>query len=122
MDPGTYGAAFHTDALSAWKAAGDITNVPRMDNSKGGVFNAQSTRFLTDASYLTVRTVSLSYELPKSIVSKLTASNARFFMSGENLGIFTKRKGMNAQQAFTGVTSNAYVPAKIFTVGINVNF
>jgi hypothetical protein len=122
MHTGTYGTALHVDALRAWKKAGDITDVPRMDNSKGGVFNAQSTRFLEDASFLNVRSLSLAYNLPLSLVSRIQASNARFFVNGENLQWFSARKGMNVQQNFTGVTSNAYVPAKVITVGVNVNF
>jgi hypothetical protein len=36
--------------------------------------------------------------------------------------LFSARKGMNVSQAFTGVTSNAYTPARILTAGINVTF
>jgi len=122
MGTGTYGNAMHVDALKSWQKAGDITNVPRMDNSKGGVFDAQSSRWLTSASFLNIRSVSLSYNLPKSIIGKVNASGARIFVSGENLQWFSARKGMNVQQTFTGVTSNAYVPARVVTAGINVNF
>jgi TonB-linked SusC/RagA family outer membrane protein len=122
MHTGTYGTALHVDALKAWQKPGDITNVPRMDNSKGGVFDAQSTRWLIDASYLNIRNVSLAYSLPSSLMSKISSAGARVFVSGENLYWFSKRKGMNVQQSFTGVTSNAYVPARVVTFGLNVNF
>jgi TonB-linked SusC/RagA family outer membrane protein len=122
MHAGTYGTALHVDALKAWQKPGDVTGVPRMDNSKGGVFDAQSTRWLIDASYLNIRNISLAYKLPSSLMSKISSAGARVFISGENLYWFSKRKGMNVQQSFTGVTSNSYVPARVVTFGLNVNF
>ena len=122
MGAGDFGSAFHTDILKAWQKPGDITGVPRMDNSKTGVFDVASDRWLTDASYLNLRNVSLSYLLPNSILGRVHASNARVFLNGENLGWISARKGMNVQQSFTGVTSNVYVPARVLTAGINVNF
>jgi len=122
MSPGTYGNSLHTDALNAWKKPGDITEIPRMDASKTGVFDAQSSRWLIDASFLNFRNVNIAYNLPLNLISKIQATGARFFINGENLAWFSKRKGMNVQQAFTGVTSNVYVPARVITVGLNVNF
>jgi hypothetical protein len=122
MDPGTYGTALHKDMLNRWTHAGQETNVPRMDNSKGGVFDAQSSRWLTDASFLNVRSITLSYQLPKFIISKMQAQNASVYIGAENVFLFSKRKGMNVNQAFTGVTSNVYTPARIITGGITVNF
>lgn len=122
MHAGTYGTALHKDALRAWKNAGEITDVPRMDNSKTGVFDVASTRWLIDASFLNIRNMSLAYTFPTPVLSKINASSARVFVSGENLQWFSKRKGLNVQQSFTGVTSNTYVPARVLTVGLNVNF
>ena len=46
--------------------------------------------------------------------------NVRVYLSGDNLWLSASRKGLNPTQSFTGVTSNAYVPARVVTVGINV--
>jgi TonB-linked SusC/RagA family outer membrane protein len=122
MSAGTYGSAYHVDALRAWKNPGDITDIPRMDAAKGSVFDAQSDRWLIDASFLSVRNVSFGYNIPTALASKIQAGSVRVFINGENLGWFSKRQGMNVQQTFTGVTSNVYVPARVITAGINVNF
>ena len=108
--------------LKRWQNPGDITNVPRMENSKTGVFDAASSRWLTGGSFLNVRTITLSYDFGKSILSKINASGMSLYVSGENLYLFAKRKGMNVNQAFSGVTSNAYTPSRIITAGLNVNF
>lgn len=122
MSVGTYGTALHTDILNAWQRPGDITSVPRMDNGRTGDFNGgTSTRWLTDASYINIRTVTLSYQLPGSISNRININNARFYVTGENLRLFSARKGMNPQNAFSGVTGSGYPPARIITVGIQAN-
>ena len=123
MTAGNYGVALHADLLNRWQKPGDITNVPRMDFNKLTDFGAgTSTRWLTDASYLSVENVTLGYELPREVLYKINATSAKFFISIDNLAFKVARNGMNPAQAFTGVTSNVYVPARTFTVGINVNF
>lgn len=122
MHAGSYGTALHTDILNRWQKPGDITDVPRMENAKTGIFDAASTRWLVDASFLNIRSLTLSYTVPSSIYSKINATGASFYISGENLHLFSKRKGMNVNQAFSGVTSNVYTPSRIISVGLNFNF
>ena len=55
------------------------------------------------------------------MVSRLSLTGAQIFVSAENLAFFSKRKGMNNQQAFSGVTSNAYPPARVISGGLIVN-
>jgi hypothetical protein len=121
MHAGTYGSALHTDILKRWQNPGDITDVPRMDNGQTARFGAQSDRWLVDASYINLRTISLSYSLPASFLSKAHVSSARVYISGENVLMLSKRKGLNAAQAFTGVTSNVYSPSRVITAGLNIS-
>jgi hypothetical protein len=123
MSAGNYGGALHEDILNRWQKPGDITNVPRMDAGaqRATDHNATSSRWLTDASFLNLRALTLSYNLPASLTSRLGISNSQFFVSGENLFFSSKRRGMNNQQAFSGVTSNAYPPARVISAGISVN-
>lgn len=121
MSSGTYGAALSTDILNRWQKPGDNANVPRMDAGRTTDFNTASSRWLIDASYLNIRMVSLAYSLPASLISRWDISNVQLFVSGENLGFFSKRKGLNNQQHFSGLTSNAYSPATIISAGITLN-
>ena len=122
MSSGTYGGALHTDILNRWQKAGDVTNVPRLDVGRTTDFNAQSSRWLIDASYMNIRTVTLSYGVAKSLASRLKINGGQVFVSAENVAFFSKRKGLNNQQAFSGVTSNAYPPARVLTAGVSFNF
>jgi hypothetical protein len=121
MSSGTYGAALSTDILGRWQKSGDITNIPRMDAGRTTDFNTPSSRWLIDASYLNIRAVSLAYSLPSSLTSRLNISTAQFFISGENLGFFSRRKGMNSHQSFSGLTSNAYPTSTVVSAGLNLH-
>jgi len=124
MSAGTYGAALHKDILKRWQKPGDITNVPRMDAGAQRLtdHNGASSRWLTDASFLNIRSISLTYSLPQSLVSRFKITNAQLFVSAENVLFSSKRVGMNNQQAFSGVTSNAYPPARVVSGGVTLNF
>ena len=114
-----YHNAKSVDILSRWQNPGDITNVPRMDAGRTADFDAASDRWLIDGSYLNVRTVTLSYTLPKKIAQKLYFSNTQMYVSGENFFILSKRSGMNAQQNFGGTTSNVYSSTKSLVFGLS---
>lgn len=120
MSSGTYGGALHTDILKRWQQPGDVTYVPRLDAGRITDFNATSSRWLVDASYFNIRNISLAYTLPKTMTSRLSITSAQFFVSAENVAFFSERTGLNNQQAFTGVTANAYPPARVITAGLSL--
>ncbi|MFB6455710.1 SusC/RagA family TonB-linked outer membrane protein [Chitinophaga sp. Hz27] len=121
MSSGNYGGAVSTDILNRWQKPGDITNVPRMEQRQTTNFNAASSdRWLTSASFLNFRSLKLGYTVPASFLETAHLKGANVFVSGENLGVITARKGMNPSQAFTGVTSNGYLPARVVSAGLNI--
>ncbi len=121
MHAGTYGASLHKDMLQRWQKPGDVTNVPRMDNAQTTIFGATSSRWLTDASFFNIQNITLSYDLlNKTVLNNLRLTSARFYITAENVRMFTNRSGMNPGQAFSGVTSIGYIPARVMNVGINV--
>ncbi|HCC70301.1 MAG TPA: hypothetical protein DEQ09_04000 [Bacteroidales bacterium] len=122
MSSGTYGTGYSIDILNRWQEPGDITDVPRMDDTQTSNFNATSSRWLTDASFLNLRNLVLSYDIPENLTRRLGMTRARVYFSGENLFLINARKGMNVQQNFSGTTSNVYTPNRVITVGVNVNF
>ncbi len=108
--------------MNRWQQPGDITDVPRMDPNNTTDFDATSDRWLTDASYLNLKRVNLSYNLPESILNSIGVSNALVYVSGENVFTSNARKGMTIQQNFNGTVNNVYTPSRIVSVGLNVKF
>ena len=114
-----YHSAKSSDILQRWVNPGDVTTIPRMDNGRTADFDAASDRWLIDGSYLNIRTVTLSYQIPRSFLSKYKIDNANIYVSGENFLMLSRRSGMNVQQNFGGTTSNVYSPAKSLVLGIS---
>ncbi|MEN5235515.1 TonB-dependent receptor [Sphingobacterium faecium] len=121
MGTASFGKAYHADALNAWTTENTTSNIPRLDASNSANINAASTRWLIDASYISFRNVNFSYSLPKNLLSKIDVSSARIFFAGENLGLISKRTGMNPSEAFDGTNSSTYLPNRMFSLGINLS-
>ncbi|MEO9022740.1 MAG: SusC/RagA family TonB-linked outer membrane protein [Ginsengibacter sp.] len=122
MGAGNYGEAMHVDMLQRWQKPGDKTNVPRMQNNAIGISDAGSDRWLLNSSFLNVRSINFSYDIPAKLIEKINAHGATIFVGAENVSLFSHRKGTNINQSFNGTNSNVYTPARIVTAGINVNF
>jgi len=121
MHTGAFGSAWSSDINNRWQKPGDVTNVPRLQNSYTAA-TAASSRYLTDATFISLRNLTLSYNFPVSIAQKLDMSALRVFATGDNLGLVSKRKGMDPQQSFGGTTDFTYVPSRIISFGVNVTF
>ncbi|MFT3826613.1 MAG: TonB-dependent receptor [Chitinophagaceae bacterium] len=117
MYRGTYGRAIHRDQLKRWQKAGDETAVARRAT---GTSMYDSDQWLTNATYFNLRSVTLTYTVPKLLLGKANMQSARIYLSGENLLITSKRKGLDPTQTYTGAPSYTYAPARIVTLGVNV--
>ncbi|WP_187774852.1 TonB-dependent receptor [Pedobacter sp. BS3] len=117
MYRGSAGRALHVDALKRWRNPGDVTSVPKRTT---GTSMYDSDRWLTDASYLNLRTAAVTYSLPKKFISRYGIQSARAYVSGENLFITSARKGMDPTQTYTGSPSYTYAPSRIISFGLNV--
>ena len=83
-----------------------------------------SDRWLTNASYLVCKNISLSYSLPKSLVSGWNCGITGIAINAgvENLFTLTARRGMNPQFNFTGGSDDTYVTSRVFNFGVTFNF
>ena len=127
--------ALHKDVLKGWTAeqatatdAIDRNGVPKLSDAPVIVsgleadLNSTSSRWLTSASYLILKNINLSYQLPKELVRKAGIENVMLTLTCENLFTLTSRKGMNPQQNFAGTQSATFVTPRIFSAGVNIKF
>lgn len=84
------------DQLQAWKNPGDVTMVPEARAFYANGVNASS-RYLTDGSYLRLKSATLSYSLPQSILRKARVDKIRVYVRGQNLFTSTKYKGWDPE-------------------------
>ena len=122
MSVGSLGSAFHVDLLNSWHQAGDETDIPRIDMGRNNYLNPTSSRWLTDASYLNIRNITLSYAFPKRVAELVDLAGIRVYGSVENAHLFCARKGMDPQYNFGGTSYNDYSPARTMSVGLALQF
>lgn len=126
------------DQLDRWQNPGDVTSVPRavlfdiprpgLDYSTGGA--GESSRFLSDGSYVRLKTVTLGYNLPTSLVNKAFLQSTRIYFSAVNLLTFTDYKGWDPEVNADYLAGNigqgndfySAPQAKTYTFGVNVTF
>lgn len=128
--------SLHKDVLDGWtyekatsENAIDPDGIPQLNNaplipgtSIEPDLNSTSSRWLTSASYLILKNLNLTYNLPKSLIRKIDLEGVAVTIACENLFTKTARKGMNPQQNFAGTQSNTFVTPRVFSVGLNVKF
>lgn len=114
------------------------TSIPRMTNHGPATENNQnriSSRFIEDGSYLRVKNVSLSYNVPSRLLNHThVIKNIRLGLGVQNLLTFTKYSGYDPEVgAYTGagVTSNnqaigldfgRYPLTRMYNFSVSVNF
>ena len=113
-----------TAVLRRWRNEGDMTEIPRALYGEG--YNTLgSDRFVEDASYLRLQTLSLSYRLPKKVCRAWGVNNIDFYVTGRNLFTFTKYTGQDPEVKTerTLAKDEAVTPTSIqLTCGFNLSF
>lgn len=88
----------------------------------------QSNRWIEDGSYFKIKSVMLSYELPKKWISKAMLTHLRVYVSGTNLLTFSHYSGYDPEVNATssaleiGRDTGVYPSARTFTFGLKASF
>ncbi|MFV0554466.1 MAG: SusC/RagA family TonB-linked outer membrane protein [Mangrovibacterium sp.] len=116
------------DNLNYWKpadaAGGDYSAanpsayLPRIygENENASSNYRTQTKYLSDASYLRLKNVTLSYTFPRELISRVGLNSGKIFFSGENLATFSSLvKGIDPERLGWGYPFYA-----TYSFGINV--
>ena len=90
------------DDWTRWQNPGDEATHPKAIANGNQLSNNVSSRYLEDGSYLRLRNISLSYEIPMRLAARLNLTSIRFFVSGDNLLTLTNYSGMDPEVSITG--------------------
>jgi hypothetical protein len=113
---------FHVDIRNRWKAAGDVTDIPRLDGRAQLQQNSSSTRFLTKADYLALNNIRLAYDVPETALKTVGIDSANIYVSGDNLWLMSERKGFNPSNSVTGTSDwYRYNPLSTIVFGLKLN-
>ncbi len=120
-----------TATLRRWRNEGDVTDIPRALYGQG--YNSLgSDRYIEDATFLRLKTITLKYSFPRNITKKMHLSAFDFYVTSYDLFTLTKYSGQDPEVSEksmddSGVVKlavdNASTPKPIrVKFGINLRF
>ena len=139
---GQYQGQFNiiTDVKDMWSEANpnsDLTkfyyadqlakkNITRSNNASTAADN-NSSRYYEKGDYLALREITLSYQLPKSLISKAHLTEASVYVTGQNLFYITGYDGVSPEPAVSttygrGIDNGRYPTPRTFLFGLSLTF
>ena len=109
-----------------WTPDNPDSDIPAATKSASN--NVISSRIIEDGSYLRLKTVTLGYTFPKTLIAKAKLSNARVYLAAQNLWTWTSYSGYDPEvsirnSALTpGLDFSSYPRAFTLSFGVNLGF
>ncbi|WP_313155612.1 SusC/RagA family TonB-linked outer membrane protein [Sphingobacterium multivorum] len=143
---GNYQGTFNYIELQkqAWSPTNTITDIPKVyfadqvggskqnytrGNNANAVLNSNNSRFYEKGDYLALRELTLSYDMPKSLLEKSRVfSHARIYFTGSNLFYITKFSGpspeppVDGNNLVTGIYLGTYPTPRSYVLGVQLSF
>lgn len=112
----TYGSNYTTDLDKTWTPENPTAALPRVDLSSTNQ-NGRSTLYLIKSDYISLQDVTLSYQISEDFTKQIGLSALKIYATGNNLYLWSKRKGYDPRAALTGV-SDAYKYSLLSSVSL----
>lgn len=125
----------NTSLLDRWRQPGDNATYPAATSTSGTPIYlgytqySSSTALWGDASYMKLRSASLSYTFPRAWISKANISNLKVYAEGQNLFTWAKNKYIYDPETSVpggppglGTGMIAMPPLRTIVFGINCSF
>ena len=107
--------------INRWRQPNDPAKIQKFTTDFGSGYSAyyfatQSDFSYSDASFIRLKNLSLSWSIPKGVVNKRHFQNARIYFQGQNLLTFTSFKGFDPEnQSYSSLP-----PLRVLTLGIQL--
>lgn len=110
-------------ALDYWKNPGDTGTNPRpYAGNTSNSYSFGSDRWLEDGSYLRLKDITLSYNLPQNALEKIKLQGLKLYVSGMNLYTFHDVSYWDPERGVTGIGAGIYPMTKTIVGGIEITF
>lgn len=109
-----------TAVLNHWTKPGDKAAVaPYTTSPPSGYYNIGASDYVyKDASYIRLKNLSISWQVPASWTRRSGMTNARFYVQGQNLLTITKYIGLDPEsQSYSSIP-----PLRMLTAGLQIGF
>jgi TonB-linked SusC/RagA family outer membrane protein len=105
--------------LSRWEGPGTSNTVPRAIYGDPNENSRLSDRYIEDGSYLRIKTLTLGYNLPKTLMQHAGIKTVRIYATAQNLYTFTKYTGVDPEVGANGIDLNVYPVTRTISLGLN---
>jgi len=115
------------DDYRLWQKPGDNATKPLPQNARNSF--DPSTRFIDDGSFLKVRNITLAWELPQQVISKIKLSGMTVALAMDNVYTFTNFWGQDPEVSvdpgygnLPGYAEFKYPNNRQFVINLNIRF
>ena len=121
---------YDTTILNRWHGEGTSNSVPRISGTGHANTNYVSTRYMEDADYFKIKTITLGYDF-KNVWKACPFQQLRLYVQAQNLITFTGYTGLDPEVGnsagtgdswASGIDLGLYPPSRTYLVGASIKF
>ncbi|HEY9045528.1 MAG TPA: TonB-dependent receptor, partial [Ohtaekwangia sp.] len=129
-----YSFNLYQETTERWHGEGTSNSLPRLSATDPNLNFRTSNLFIESGAFLRLKNVTLGYTLPRNFTESLHLTQARFYVTGQNIFTLTKYKGLNPELGYAdgnrssgqytqvNVDYAQYPLARTFTIGATLSF
>ena len=109
---------FERRMLDIWTTPGQVTDIPKY----GTTFQFDSSIY-SNAAFLRLKNISISYDLPKDLLARTKAlTGVKFYVTGRNLLTVTGFEGYDPEVGYSNGTAGLYPNSRQVVFGVELLF
>lgn len=119
---------YGTDILDRWHGEGTSNTVPRVMMKASRNDLEISERYIENGSYWRIANVTIGYDF-KKLFKNLPFTQARLYLTGQNLATLTKYKGLDPEVGYgydsnwaSGIDIGSYPSARVIMIGVSLKY
>ena len=120
---------YDTTIFDRWHGEGTSNTQPRISGTGHANTNYVSTRYMEDADYFKIKTITLGYDF-KGVWKSCPFQQLRFYVQAQNLVTFTGYTGLDPEVGnaaggdgwASGIDLGLYPPSRTYMIGASIKF
>jgi hypothetical protein len=116
------------ETIDRWQTPGDITAMPIAVFGDPAKNSRISSRFIEDGSYLRLRSLALTYHMPKKIIKGFRLQKFDIYLSGQNMFVLSNYSGYDPEvnrdgnSISQGIDYGTYPQNRTIIGGVKIEF
>ncbi|MDV3822197.1 SusC/RagA family TonB-linked outer membrane protein [Elizabethkingia anophelis] len=109
-----------SDMLDSWTPDNKNASMPSLNAYNTGV-DGSSDRYLKSTAFIKLKSLTLGYTVPKSVLGNMPVKSLKVFLQGENLVTWSKWRGLDPE-GINRYSLSVYPNPRTVSFGVNVEF